>query len=45
MPSGTTFDERAIGAYERVGFRRGGVSTRETDGGEEYGFPPTWREA
>jgi len=44
-PSGTTFDERAIGAYERVGFRRGGVYTRETDGGEEYGFPPTWREA
>jgi ribosomal-protein-alanine N-acetyltransferase len=44
-PSGTTFDERAIGAYERVGFRRGAVYTRETDGGEEYGFLPTWREA
>ena len=40
-----TFNERAIGAYERVGFRRGGVYTRETDGGEEYGFLPTWREA
>ena len=44
-PSGTTFDERAIGAYERLGFRRGGVYTHETDGGEEYGFLPTWREA
>ena len=40
-----TFNERAIGAYERVGFRRGGVYTRETDGGEEYEFLPMWREA
>ena len=43
-PSGTTFDERAIGAYERVGFRRGEVYTHETNGGE-YEFLPMWREA
>ena len=40
-----TFNERAIGAYERVGFQRGAVYTHETDGGEEYEFLPTWREA
>jgi [ribosomal protein S18]-alanine N-acetyltransferase len=39
-----TFNERAIGAYERVGFRRGEVYTHETNGGE-YEFLPMWREA
>jgi ribosomal-protein-alanine N-acetyltransferase len=39
-----TFNERAIGAYERVGFRQGEVYTHETNGGE-YEFLPMWREA
>ena len=37
-------NERAIGAYERVGFRRGEVYTHETNGGE-CEFLPMWREA
>jgi hypothetical protein len=39
-----TLNERAIGAYERGGFRRGEVYTHETNGGE-YEFLPMWREA
>jgi ribosomal-protein-alanine N-acetyltransferase len=39
-----TFNERAIGAYERVGFRRGEVYTHETNGGE-YEFLTMWRQA
>ena len=35
---------RAIGVYERVGFRRGEVYTHETNGGE-YEFLSMWREA
>ncbi len=39
-----TFNERAIGVYERVGFRRGEVFTHETNGGE-YEFLSMRREA
>ncbi len=39
-----TFNERAIGVYERVGFRRGEVFTHETNGGE-HEFLSMWREA
>ena len=39
-----TFNERAIGVYERVGFRRGETHTHETKGGE-YEFLSMWREA
>ena len=39
-----TFNGRAIGVYERVGFRRGEIQTHETNGGE-HEFPSMWREA
>jgi [ribosomal protein S18]-alanine N-acetyltransferase len=39
-----TFNGRAIGVYERVGFRRGRTYTHETNGGE-HEFLSMWREA
>lgn len=39
-----TFNRRAIGVYESVGFRRGEVYVHETNGGE-YEFVPMRREA
>jgi ribosomal protein S18 acetylase RimI-like enzyme len=39
-----TFNGRAIGVYERVGFRRGRTYTHETNSGE-HGFVSLWREA
>jgi ribosomal-protein-alanine N-acetyltransferase len=39
-----TFNGRAIGVYERAGFRRGRTYTHETNGGE-HEFLSMWREA
>jgi [ribosomal protein S18]-alanine N-acetyltransferase len=39
-----TFNARAIGVYERAGFRRGEVFMHQTNGGE-HEFLSMWREA